>query len=797
MTALCTLPCHLMAKLFVAERSHQLESNIADLESSIEAQHEQASAAIEQWEERCNVLSEKTYQLEKEITESGWEGEKIVELRSHLETYKESDNRKEAALEKLNTQVRSMGVELTNARQKNDKILLERAESAEKLSVKNSEIQVANARILELTQHLESERNALAQGQGVKKQLEELLEAERLSRTKGEKQYALQIASASSKCKTETESHVQELQDTKHEVDETIMANRRHLEEQTHLWENRNRALEETIAKVERELDERTEELKCAKHQADNHCIEKQVKEETMKLAAELATAHKFLNKARSLKAEMEISHEAEKIEWEKARKALLEKISDSRSKELEAEFESGRKKLDDETHAMEEMKQIIAELESSNLQLQQELFEADEALQSRLTDEVSSRATETASEALRAEMNKIRAEQRTNRKAFEDEQQLRLSVEEEVQRIRSLLSQGVPKECLDSHYRTMSANGDDQIIKIEREEVEKLRKSLERVMSELNLSRTTARDAEERATNAKLRASVHEKEAIGAKADLTLLRQTLEELKESDMNARASFEYRISALEDDCEALRRSHTDEIEGLKSDLAQVNMEKERLMHSLAESEKANAALVYATSVQSEQEASSEDAAELARVRLERAQLLAAATEVGARTERRIREAVAASAASIEAELILEREQRQAAESAVEDFQAQIEDMKERTNTGFDTSPRNRRKDANAKRIVELENELKTLKAAISKVKNENREIKNKFDKSEADTKAVVIKLTEKCRHAETKAREIEREGRFEAAVAAEIARLRAEYTNPAEDQLGEYTCKCLS
>jgi len=70
------------------------------------------------------------------------------------------------------------------------------------------------------------------------------------------------------------------------------------------------------------------------------------------------------------------------------------------------------------------------------------------------------------------------------------------------------------------------------------------------------------------------------------------------------------------------------------------------------------------------------------AELMRLKIANEELLAAAAESGSKTERRIREAVAASAASFEAELLFEKDLRETAKKSNEDLQHKIDEMEKR-------------------------------------------------------------------------------------------------------------------
>merc|ERR1712238_282545 len=75
-------------------------------------------------------------------------------------------------------------------------------------------------------------------------------------------------------------------------------------------------------------------------------------------------------------------------------------------------------------------MKNMIVELED-------ELLESNDALQSHITDEVSMRATEMATKALRAQLKDLREKHVLEHDAFVEEKEARLSAQEEVERMK------------------------------------------------------------------------------------------------------------------------------------------------------------------------------------------------------------------------------------------------------------------------------------------------------------------------------------------------------------------------
>lgn len=238
-------------------------------------------------------------------------------------------------------------------------------------------------------------------------------------------------------------------------------------------------------------------------------------------------------------------------------------------------------------------------------------------------------------------------------------------------------------------------------------------------------------------------------------------------------------MEYRISALENDYEVLRRYHSGEIENLQNELAQVAMEKDRILHKLKESETTNSALVFAASMgESETDNDGSDpGAELAKLRVENAHLLTIAADEKAKAVRRLREVLAAQAASAEADVFLERELRISAEAAVKTMKVELE---ERSKDGKDEDYRREKEARNQIHQVSLDaltSEVDRLKNDLQKIKKENTKLKSKLEDLTTKAKSEIDAMTAECRRAQAKAHKLEREGTFDAAIKSEVARSR--------------------
>jgi len=456
----------------------------------------------------------------------------------------------------------------------------------------------------------------------------------------------------------------------------------------------------------------------------------------------------------------------------------------------FEFQMKDEQNHLRDQIRILEE-KKLTAEnqVESMNIeinelrviigQLEDELKGTNDAIQAHLTDEMSIRATEMASDALRSQLNEMKNVHLADKNLISNEIDARVLAEQEIDRLKAdlmlMCQANNDSENIDGRIRKLTSKAADSIVKNERREIQELRTSLDRVMKEMRICRAKEKDAEERAASARLHASVCEQELLAAKSDYSHLQDAMRELEQSEENNRSVLEFRIDALEDEVAATIRSRDEEVETLKSEIAQGQLARDGLAYSLNESKKANSALVYSSTVENgDNIAVQPEKTELSKLRLEKAQLLVNSSEIGSQTERRIREAIAANNSLKETEIIIERELREAAESERDDLQHQLNDAKKLFHEGKKDYIEGHKSSSD-----DLGDHEKDLKKEISILSDANKELKLKLEQTEADAKSLGQRLNDKCRLAEAKAREVERAGYFEAAVSAEVAKLRDE------------------
>jgi chromosome segregation ATPase len=435
----------------------------------------------------------------------------------------------------------------------------------------------------------------------------------------------------------------------------------------------------------------------------------------------------------------------------------------------LEREFEEirgSRAVLEEER---DRLQLLVSELEH-------ELGQTNDALQFHITNEVSEQATRIAAEALRHQIDEMRAQADMDHSDFRAEQIARLAAEKEVTRLRgdlaALLGMEDNEENL-SEIQRRTIDATEHFQRKERAEIEELKNALSRAVDELEDSRAAIHEYEERAGKADLQTSMVEQELVTAKTDLLFLSRTIEEMRDAESSRRVALENRIASLEMDHEVLRKFHAAEVENIRNEINQVTMEKDQLAQCLRESEKNRDALVQASSRGQTQDGEVSLEMEVRLLRMERAQLLEAAAEEASRGERRLREARAAEKSSKEADVFVEKELRLAAEMALKNAEKELEVL--RAEVGRATANRAR---SNSTALGELTNTIDELRGRVHLLADENSELRTQLQEIKSEAASTIAQLTDECRHARSRTSQLEREGRYEAEVRAEVARLQA-------------------
>lgn len=421
--------------------------------------------------------------------------------------------------------------------------------------------------------------------------------------------------------------------------------------------------------------------------------------------------------------------------------------------------------------------------------QMEEELVEANAMILRHVTDESSRRAAEGAAHALRGEIESLKREIYDLNSVAEDERYRRELAEEEIERLRddvvailSLTENEHPGE--DFQQRTTKAV--ERLKTKERIEIDQLRKALYRSIEEVETARAGEKELGERLSKLRLQTAVGEQEIISAKSEIRFLAESLEDLRSNEEEKRASLEYRIGFLEDENDMLRRYHSSELETVRNELAQIGMEKDRILHQLKESEKTNASLVLASSAKADHNIDDPDnmessvVTENARLRIENAHLLTVAADDKARAERRLREVLEAHRATAEADTILEQELRIAAERTIQSLKAQLEENRGsggRHRSSGTVARDEINKGKAEERVGLLATELDLLRQDLQNVKKENSELKAKMLQAARNAKDEITTLTEECRLAQVKAAHMVREDRYEASIQLEVSKSR--------------------
>ena len=433
----------------------------------------------------------------------------------------------------------------------------------------------------------------------------------------------------------------------------------------------------------------------------------------------------------------------------------------------LEREFEELRGNHASLVQERDTLRLSVAELEG-------ELKEAIDGLNFRFTNEISEQATKVAAGALRQQVDEMRQKAEMDESAFEAERTARLTAEHEVKRLQSDLAAILGMEYNEKNQneiwrRTLEATECFQ--RTEKAEIEELKDTLKRVAAELESARDMLGEAEDRANVSELRSEKLEQDLVTAKSDLELLSQMMEEMREAESSRRASMENRISAFEDEQKVIRRLHEAELEDMRNQLEQVCMEKDSLSQSLNESEKSREALLQASSRGRDPDSGQNAGVELVRLRMEKAHLLAAASQEASRTERRIRELRETAVSSAEADILVERELRAAAELALENATAELREARSKRIEASAAAASQSGSNAH-----ESEAELKLLKDKLASIESEKNDIQKQLKDYQQQSEQKMISLREEVRHAKAKVLQSERAVRHDAEVRAELAKL---------------------
>ena len=458
----------------------------------------------------------------------------------------------------------------------------------------------------------------------------------------------------------------------------------------------------------------------------------------------------------------------------------------------IEAELAMYQERLDNAEESLRSLKQEKARMEdefaalkSRNEELMDEVQGATAALQISASERASERANDVAISILKRQIDELHAQLEEEHSSLLTERTVRAQSEAEVSRLQANLTALLGLENTE-HNRSLIeqrlVEATESFQRTERSEILMLKQSLERALQDLQAARASQKVKEEQAAKATYQSSLYEQELVKTKGDFDFLAQSMEEVRQADDSKIASLEYHLSSLSNEQSVQRKCHSIEMDKLRNELSQINMERDRLIQALKDSEKNREAVLQASSRDQKTGNGSDALAELARLRVEKAQLLAAASEEAAHTERKLRETRAASMAACEADILLEKELRLSAEKNLLSAKAELDQVRANSEMTSSLNGGTIRNELDA-----LKEELDTTKQAKAALECKVETMTDHLAETEKTNKSEIARMTEECRKALARAAHLERQGRLEAEVIAEAARLSQEKDSPEAQQ----------
>lgn len=812
------------------ERVEALESDVRNLENQLLEQENEATKTIEMWETRCSTIEESgegvireweervrlldtdvstlANQLQEKEDEAVSSQEKLLEAEEILKS-KIAENEAMSLQNRASERnIASMTLQIEKLHEQLEEILTVKDGQIAEIEAQNHALESS---IASTTSQIENLREQLDETRILLKDTQSQVSTKDDALASCEKQQS-DLANALLETQNQSELVVRQWQERVEllesnicELESAIERMRISSEDTVKLWQERASSLESQLESQEKDAaaaisewearcNALNEEIKSFELQLDSYKKDAamDLQAEVTRLVEELEVKNSTLEKTHSHLHETTSLLTLREKEWEEKQENFAATIDHLKSSCLEKQNELAQNSVD-----LENLRLRCSVLSDENLklqhqsrnemvenkkfqvvvlELQEELKHAKEELQSIATDQFTHKATEMATQALRQQMEEIRARYSADQEALVNEIEARRVAEENVSRLKldlALLAQATEyDETVDVHVRKMAKKITSENVKTERKEMEELRLTLERLREELGSCRWKERESEEKAANAYLQMSILEQEVSAAKTDLGLMKQAIDELETSKINMSVAFEYRIKAHENDQILSEQSYEEEIRKVRADLAHSVEKRDHLTHKLEQSEKTNAALVYSTTHNRFDEVHSES--EVIKLQLERAQLLAQISEMGTNLERRVKEAVAAQVSSSEAELIVEKQSRRSVETSLSEALSELDEIRlklnEETRSGESVAIENC--------VQDLNRSLDEMRAMNDKLTSKNKVLLDKLDTLDKEFKSATHDLSVKLRKAEERLRSKERESRFEAALALEIANLRA-------------------
>jgi hypothetical protein len=557
------------------------------------------------------------------------------------------------------------------------------------------------------------------------------------------------------------------------------------LKEKVKMLESRVSSHMETAFRLEQEMDIAREEKRTLQDaieqlQAEKRSLEVIAREAEREKSARASVENRCASLEKKL-AETEnlFISRLETVSSEKDRK--IEQLENTNmnsaetAKSLEGDVITLRSDISTLEHENDTLEYQVAELS-------RELREANTAMQMFITNGVSEKASKSAADALRLQLVELGSQLEKCKEllAIEREKRERLEKDNELLSIDIAGLVGMENsETNKSKIQLSAMEATETLHRRERVEIETLRGALSRAMDELNAARTMQKTLEDNVSKVSHQAVVYEQQVLNSKTEFLFLTETMDEMRDSESTRRASFEYRIDSLETEVQVQRLRYVSEIENLKNELSQVSMEKDRLLQSLQESEKRRESLMNsATRVVVDDDASGQC---LRKVQLEKTFLLSSCGEEASRLERRLREAQVAQKSALEADIMLERELRFAAESLLENMTKEMNDIQKDISNASKFESYADKSDS-GEILEQLKKDLQQATEQLQIRSKENLVLRERLETTMKESQASIERLQLETQQAKARVIHFERAGHFEAEVRVEQARLEASYGN---------------
>lgn len=341
----------------------------------------------------------------------------------------------------------------------------------------------------------------------------------------------------------------------------------------------------------------------------------------------------------------------------------------------------------------------------------------------------------------------------------------------------------------VDEKLKVIASKAADCKARKERKAIEELSNIIEKTTNELTASKCSEREAVESLEANQLELLMAKKDIESFEQRLSTMQQMVDKTRGEHLTTMSLLRSRVCSLEEEQSRATRIHEEQISRLKEQLSHAAVEKDQLLRSLREVEGSYSALVSARNSVKNGELNDEES-EVAKLSIEKSELLFALSDAATKTEQRLRSLVAVQTSTHETELMIERELRQALETSLEEKENEINriilQMTE-TERLKSQAEEKQKKEAfsHEKDIQTLHSKLERLTSDINSLTKANRNLTEELSSLSLSNQ----KLLDKCRKSEIEVRKLKEQRQFDADIASEIARLKAEYTKSSNNSNG--------